>query len=271
MKKLITESFHQIIIVIEYGRASNELFNYLEILDRCLNGLVDQSVMLIINKVPNKSQIERNAQRRNSLFDLEQSLNELQSRIARVFNFEFSAEFSLLDEQNDEDERENEIKLELIRNFISSCEVFNYSNAKIWSELIDLYKIYKECKETKIENLNGIIENELMEQIEKDNKNIDYIKKQLELLDVTNMNDISKPVKNLGAIQYLFRPPFVFTNLNLQSVKEKKVNQIKELGEAKGGKEERLNKMKFDVDQLNKEREMFLNEINRLQSILGEN
>ena len=63
----------------------------------------------------------------------------------------------------------------------------------------------------------------------------------------------------------------MFTNLNLQSVKEKKVNQIKELGEAKGGKEERLNKMKFDVDQLNKEREMFLNEINRLQSVLGEN
>ena len=63
----------------------------------------------------------------------------------------------------------------------------------------------------------------------------------------------------------------MFTKLNLQRVKNKKVNQIKELGEAKGGKEERLNTMKCGMEQLNKEREMFLNEINRLQSILGEN
>ena len=108
-----------------------------------------------------------------------------------MFNFQFSAQFSLVNEQNEVDDRENDQTLDIIRNFISSCEVFKYSNAKTWTELIDLYKIYKECKETKIENLNAIIENELMEQIEKDKKNIDYNKKQLEILDVTNMNDIS--------------------------------------------------------------------------------
>jgi hypothetical protein len=40
MSKLKNESFNQLIIVIEYGRASVDFYNHLEIVERCLNGVV---------------------------------------------------------------------------------------------------------------------------------------------------------------------------------------------------------------------------------------
>ena len=55
MEKLRSEKFNQILIVVEYSRASTDFYNHLEILERCLNGVVDRSVMLIINKTPNKA------------------------------------------------------------------------------------------------------------------------------------------------------------------------------------------------------------------------
>ena len=58
ISKLKSESFNQIIIVAEYSRRSDDLYNKLEILERCMNGAVDSSVMLIINKAPNKNEIK---------------------------------------------------------------------------------------------------------------------------------------------------------------------------------------------------------------------
>ena len=96
MSKLKNESFNQLIIVTEYGRTSVDFYNHLEILERCLNGVVDSSVMLIINKTPNKVKL-RKALKENPNFGLEQNLKHLIDEIARIFKFRFSAEFSFIE------------------------------------------------------------------------------------------------------------------------------------------------------------------------------
>ena len=106
MSKLKNEPFNQLIIVTEYGRTSVDFYNHLEIVERCLNGVVDSSVMLIINKAPNKFGLESNLEEDDS-FDLDQNLNRLRDEIARVFKFQFSADFSLVVENgSEEDARE---------------------------------------------------------------------------------------------------------------------------------------------------------------------
>ena len=90
MSKLKSEPFNQLIIVVEYRRASVDFYNHLEILERCLNGVVDSSVMLIINKTPNKVKL-RKALKENPNFNLEQNLKHLIDEIARIFKFRFSS------------------------------------------------------------------------------------------------------------------------------------------------------------------------------------
>ena len=86
MSKLKNESFNQLIIVTEYGRASVDFYNHLEIVERCLNGVVDSSVMLIINKAPNKFGLERNLEE-DASFELDQNLSfhEVVSKVVKEF------------------------------------------------------------------------------------------------------------------------------------------------------------------------------------------
>lgn len=117
MTKMKNENFHQIIIVIRYDRASVDFYNHLEILERCLNGVTDSSVMLIINRIPNKMQLKK-ATKENSSFDLENELEKLKGEINRIFKFQFSAIFNISEEITDEDEDENEIVLKRIRSVV---------------------------------------------------------------------------------------------------------------------------------------------------------
>ena len=61
--KIKHESFYQLIIVIQYSRASVDFYNSLEVLERCLNGVTDSSVMLIINRIQNKVQLKKAAKK----------------------------------------------------------------------------------------------------------------------------------------------------------------------------------------------------------------
>ena len=134
---LRSEPFNQLIILIEYQRTSTDFFQSLEIIERCLNGLVDQSVMLIMNKVPNKSQIEK-ARRENKHLDLdlEQIWKNLQMNIVKIFDFVPTVQLNIVDEQTENDRKENEATLDTIRNYIETTEELQFSNVTTWSELV---------------------------------------------------------------------------------------------------------------------------------------
>ena len=150
MSKLQSEPFNQLIIVVEYGRADTEFYNNLEIMERCLNGVVDSSVMVVINKVPNKAKQTRIKAGENPLFDLKNEMNRLRDEIARVLKFQISAHFSLVDESNEEDETENDEEFERMRNVINMSESFEFTNVKKWSDVVRIAEDSRVSREVQI-------------------------------------------------------------------------------------------------------------------------
>ena len=268
--KLKSESFNQLIIVIQYGKTSVDFYNHLEILERCLNGVVDSSVMLIINKVPNEAGIKR-ALKENPNFNLDNNLKRLRDEIARIFKFRFSAEFSLVEELDDEDdERENDSVLDKIRNVINLSEPYRFENAKTWSELV---KIVEDSKKNSHDQatLNIQIKIDLKDQIEKIGSNIYSLEMAIKWL-----SHGQAAVVGVGTVvaftKLKFLTPLITSGNNkLTEYKEEKLTQVNRLKEEKSRKEERLASFEIDNAKLNEEIEEYRMEIARLQKLLREN
>ena len=239
MSKLKSEPFNQLIIVVEYRRASVDFYNHLEILERCLNGVVDSSVMLIINKTPNKVKL-RKALKENPNFNLEQNLKHLIDEIARIFKFRFSTEFSFIEElEDEEDERKNDIVLDKIRNVINMSESFDFSNAKTWS---DLEKIVEDSKKANQDQtlLNAQVKSDLKDQINKIDLNIDSLEIKIDWLTIGHtVVEGAEMVANFT--KYKFLTPLINSgNTKLRDYIEEQKSELSKLNEEKARKEERL-------------------------------
>jgi hypothetical protein len=265
MDTLRNEPFNQLIIVVEYGRASTDFYNHLEILERCLNGVVDRSVMLIINKVTNRIQIKRKAHETNNL---EQYLNEMRSRIARVFNFQFSAEFSLLDEQNDDDEKENDNTLDIIRNFIETTEEYQFPHVKTWSELLNIYEGHQNRTLNKI-HMNNLVINDLTDRIQKCDNNIENLR-CLEEQRIRTLNMVSEFQGAAGdTIKKILKPVAYLSKKMLN--KRDRTTDIRDLELKRENLQMRLNVIKESNENLTAEINLYLAEIERLRGLLRNN
>ena len=270
MEKLRSEKFNQILIVVEYSRASTDFYNHLEILERCLNGVVDRSVMLIINKTPNKAKLKK-SRIENPTFNLDTNIKQLRDEIARVFRFIFSADFSLVEELDDEDdEKANDAELEEIRNVIGFSEEFEFSNAKTWSELLKIYEEAKNNKENEIKLKSQIIA-DLEDKIKKDAENISYLQSQLDI--IKQKEEFVSEIQGVAGktIKTLLKPAVYFSKKMLKKPAEERIAQINKLEENKKKLQERLDSSKTDNAKLIEEKNIYLNEINRLQKLLREN
>ena len=255
------EHFNQLIIIAEYSRASIEFNNHLEILEHCLNGAVDSSVMLIINKVPNKTELKK-AIKENPNFDLDNNLKRLRKQIARVFKFHFSADFCLVNELDDDDKKLNDFELDRIRNVIGFSESNQFSNVKTWSELVEDTKEPKKNKEDQIK-LEDQIKRNIEDHIQKDMANILYMESQLNFIDKGKslVNDA------FTSIKFLIKPDVLTNEIKLSNYKEEKKAQINKIKQEKELKDARLTVIKQNSVELKKEIEIHLNNINRLKKL----
>ncbi len=106
--------------------------------------------MDIINKVANKAKQRRINGGDNPLFDFKNEMNRLRDEIAHVLRFQISAHFSLVDECNDEDEKENDEEFERMRNVINISESFEFTNVKQWSDVVKIAEDSRLSREVQI-------------------------------------------------------------------------------------------------------------------------
>ena len=154
---------------------------------------------------------------------------------------------------------------------ISLTDNYKYSNAKTWSELLEISEKAKIGIENEIDELITFIKNELIGKVLKDKENIAHNKLQIDYLDkrIVSLEDTKKAIKTAyTSIHYLFKPAIFFSKTKLEKFKEKKENNIRTLEAAIKENEERIEKIKNNVRQLNIEREKFLIEIKRLKNFL---
>ena len=260
MSKLQNEPFNQLIIVVEYGRADVEFYNNLEIMERCLNGIVDSSVMVIINKVPNKAKQRRIKAGENPLFDLKNEMNRLRDEIARVLKFQISAHFSLVDECNE---------FERMRNVINLSESFEFTNVKQWSDLVKIAQDSRVSREVQNE-LNESFRRDLNEKIEKITKNIHYMEYQIDWLD-RGLSHVTKTQNILPSpMKYLIKPATYANEKKLTNLQTKKREEIERLREELARLVNIYESIERDNAALNEQINRYRDEITRLQRLLRE-
>ena len=134
-------------------------------------------------------------------------------------NFDFSAKFSLINEEDDENEKENDETIRRIRNLISLTDDYNYSKTKTWSELLEISEKAKKGIENEIEKLISFIKNELIGKVLKDNENIVHNQLQIDYLNnqIASLDDAKKAIKTATpytSIHYLFKPAIFLSKTN---------------------------------------------------------
>lgn len=270
MVKLKNEPFNQLIIVTDYGRADVDFYNHLEIMERCLNGVVDSSVMLIINKVPNRARLETNLEE-DASFDLEQNLKRLRDEVARIFKFQFSADFSLVEENGDEaDAKENNKVLEKMRKLIQDSESYSFSNTKTWSNLV---KIAEDSHQSTYDEtaLSVQIKSDLKDKIAKIGSNVYYKESQIDWINRGQWGLAGAEVGITFMRFSLLLPLVQLGKTKLEEYKEKQINEVNRLKEEIVNEEKRLADIEINNYRLKEERENFKKEIYRLQTLLREN
>ena len=265
--KIKHENFHQLIIVIQYSRASVDFYNSLEVLERCLNGVTDSSVMLIINRIPNKVQLNK-AARENPSFDLENELEKLKGEINRIFKFQFSAIFNVCEETTEQEEEDNELTFKRIKSLIYHSRPFTFSCAKTWSELVNLMHRSHETTQGQIE-LNTQFKNNLRDSIEKLSSSINS---KIDLVKWLNRGDYL--VKGIGIVaSFVDRLEILSSLISLGSkslkeyIKEKNA-EIEKLQNEKSIKEQKLVDIQANNLLINKETEAYSMEIIRLNNLI---
>ena len=268
MTKLKSQSFHQLILVSEYGRISTDFYNHLEIMERCLNGVCDSSVMLIINKVPNRVQQKR-ALNETPNFDLASNLKRIRDEMARIFKFEFSADFSFLNEMSDDDERDNNLTLDQIRKVLSLSESYEFTNTKTWSDLT------RHIEESSADNrgqlnVNEQLKRDLKDRIGKIASNVYYAEMKVELMDVGKKVVTGVEVAaQFSKLKFLV-PLIESRNESLSDWIEARKREVTAMKEEMERSEARLVALDVDSVKLNEEIEKYRKEILRLQRLLRE-
>jgi hypothetical protein len=220
--------------------------------------------------VPNKGDLERNLEEDDS-FDLDQNLNRLRDEITRIFKFQFSADFSLVVENgNEEDARENDVVLDKIRNVIELSESYSFSNTKTWSNLIEIIEQSQQSASGQT-LLNAQIKSDLKDKIEKIGSNIYYMESQIDWINKGQWAVAGGEVLISFTKFKLLTPLITMGKIKLEEYKEKKINQVTRLKEEKANEDKRLVDIEMNNAWLNEEKEKFKREIYRLQTLLREN
>ena len=270
MDKLKNGTFNKLIIVVEFGRTSTDVYNHLEIMERCLNGIVDSSVMLIVNKVPNKRKQAQIKLKENPLFDLDTNLSQYRNIIVQKIGFQISADFSFLQEDDDNDDIvENDKELERMRNVIHLSELSDFSKAKTWSELVD--RVNRDIKDKETEKIESDqAKDEMKDRLVKLSSNILSLEEKIEGIDdeKRNLNEMKK----VGTMrQLLLRPVIKLGVYKLNEHRETALKQLAELINQKIYKEKIFAEIQTNNQRLIEEIEKFKQEINRLNTLLTGN
>jgi GTPase SAR1 family protein len=137
-KTIKTTPLNLLIILVEYGRLDLGLYNNLEILRECLNGLAQSSSMLIVNKVPTEKYLDRKRKRGEEVHNRNEVMNEMFEKLSLALGNEFK--FKIYLENEDLDENINEVKYDLIRTIIYTRTLYlNTSKVKTWNEIVAFY------------------------------------------------------------------------------------------------------------------------------------
>ena len=263
MAKIKTEHFNQLIIVNKYGRLSTDFYNNLEILERCLNGVTDSSVMLIINMVPKK--------RANDSCDLSQELEKLKDEIKRVFKFRLSACFNFLYELEEEDESANGFVLNQMRMLISSSDEYDFKCARTWSNIVNM--VNKSYEDSKVkEELNFQLKKNLEDRIKKLNSILETKNNLVKFLDP--LKDIATCAN--GFIANCDRFKILVPLHMLKKGSEKLIIQqhdelnreIEQLKSELNGKKTRLDEIMRNNIELAKDLEAYQKDIKKLEKLL---
>lgn len=129
-----------IIILVEYGRLDTGVYNNLEILRVCLNGLPQSSYMLIVNKVPTEKSLgKKRDEGVEEVLDKKVVLEETFKEQSKALGINFKYEFYL--ENEDMEGANNDKQYELIRLviYISSSHL-DASRVRTWTEIKDWYE-----------------------------------------------------------------------------------------------------------------------------------
>ena len=225
--------------------------------------------MDIINKVANKAKQRRINGGDNPLFDLKNEMNRLRDEIARVLKFQISAHFSLVDECNDEDERENDEEFERMRNVINMSESFEFKNVRQWSDLVKIAQDSRERKEVQI-TLNESFKRDLNEKIQKITKNINYLESQIDWLN--KGKSFMNEAKNVlpSPMKYLIKSATYSNEKKLTKIQAKKRKEIEKLEKEREEQETIRKSIEKDNAKLNEQVCNYREEITRLQKLLRE-
>ena len=201
---------------------------------------------------------------------MDQNLNRLRDEIARVFKFQFSADFSLVVENgSEEDARENDVVLDKMRNVIELSESYAFPNTKTWS---DLTKIIEQSQQSTSDQtlLNAQIKSDLKDKVEKIGSNIHYMESQIDWIN-RGQWVVAGGEALISFTKFKLLTPLITTGkIKLEAYKETKINQVTRLKEEKANEETRLVDIEMSNAWLNEEKEKFKREIHRLQTLLRE-
>ena len=167
-------------------------------------------------------------------------MNRLRDEIARVFKFQFSADFSLVVENgNEEDVRENDVVLDKIRSVIELSESYAFPNTKTWS---DLTKIIEQSQQSTSDQalLNAQIKSDLKDKIEKIGANIYYMVSQIDWINKGQWVVAGGEAVISFTKFKLLTPLITSGKIKLEAYKETKINQVTRLKEEKANEETRL-------------------------------
>jgi GTPase SAR1 family protein len=168
-KTIQSNSFNQIIILVEFNRLDTGLYNNLEVLRECLNDLPDSSAMLIINKVPTKRVLDNKRKKGQIVPDREKELELTCAQITQALGNTFSNVMFL---ENDDYEPEiNDSKYDEIRKVIWSSKLFNAKSVKTWDEILAFYE--KDIKDLTDKELE-MKRKDLVSNIEEKLNNIEF-------------------------------------------------------------------------------------------------
>jgi GTPase SAR1 family protein len=197
-KTIQSNSFNQIIILVEFNRLDTGLYNNLEVLRECLNDLPDSSAMLIINKVPTKRVLDNKRKKGQIVPDREKELELTCAQITQALGNTFSNVMFL---ENDDYEPEiNDSKYDEIRKVIWSSKLFNAKSVKTWDEILAFYeKDIKDLTDKELEmKRKDLVSNieEKLNNIEFEIAHIKYPYLQLNSKEFEKLDDDEKIIWN---------------------------------------------------------------------------
>jgi len=223
-----------------------------------------------VNKVPNKRKQAQIKLKENPLFDLDTILSQYRNIIVQKIGFQISADFSFLQEDDDNaDIEENDKELERMRNVIHLSELSDFSNAKTWSELVD--RVNRDIMDKEIEKIESDqAKDEMKDRLVKLSSNISSLEEKIEGIDdeKRNLNEMKK----VGTMrQLLLRPIIKLGDDKLNKHREIAEKQLAELRNQKTYKEKIFAEIQTNNQRLIKEIDNFKQEITRLNTLLRGN